>query len=32
MKYEQLWKDIEALCALWGPSGIEAAVREYLIG
>ena len=32
MKYEQLWKDIEALCALRGPSGREAAVREYLIG
>ena len=31
MKYEQLWKDIETLCALRGPSGREAAVREYLI-
>ena len=32
MKYERLWKDIEALCALRGPSGREDAVREYLIG
>ena len=31
MKNEQLWKDIEALCALRGPSGREDAVREYLI-
>lgn len=31
MKSEQLWKDIEALCALRGPSGREDAVREYLI-
>ena len=31
MKYEQLWKDIETLCALRGPSGREAAIREYLI-
>ena len=27
MKNEQLWKDIEALCALRGPSGREDAVR-----